>query len=164
MRILIVDDEIECADSLVIALKPAKFELQSETDPLKALELYKKTRFDVVITDVRMPNMNGIELLKAIRKFDEKARVIVITAYGELETSIAAINNRAVAFFGKPVNFGELVALLNDIQKDILNDNKLLEDIERLDSENKRLKALYSDLVMFLHKHTHYPLLKDGKN
>ena len=80
MKLLIVDDEKECTDSLVTAFKPSDYEITAENDPVKALEIYKKEKFDVVLTDVRMPGMTGIELLKAIREHDEKARVIVVTA------------------------------------------------------------------------------------
>ncbi len=147
MKLLIVDDEKEVTDSLVTAFKPSDYEITAENDPVQALKRYKKEKFDVVLTDVRMPEMTGIELLKAIREHDPKARVIVVTAYGDLETSIAAINNKAVAFFSKPINFVELVDLLQDLEKEIKQNKKTIKDYERVLKENEKLKGLYNDLL-----------------
>jgi len=147
MKLLLVDDEIECTESLVTAFKPSTYEVTAENAPLQALELYKKEPFDVVLTDVRMPDMNGIELLKAIRKYDSKARVIVVTAYGDLETAVAAINNKAAAFFSKPIDFEELITFLRGLEKEVKQERKSVEDYKQIQMENEKLKGIYNDLL-----------------
>ena len=106
MKILIVDDEETCLDDVGAALLPTGYACLKSNSSKKALKMVKTdASIDVVITDVRMPEMDGIELLKAIKKERPSVEVIVMTAYGDLKTAIASINNRAYAFFAKPVNF-----------------------------------------------------------
>lgn len=62
---------------------------------------------------MRMPRMTGIQVLRVIRQIDPEARVIIMTGYGDAETAIAAVNNGAYAFFGKPVDIAELIEVLN---------------------------------------------------
>ena len=78
-----------------------------------------------------MPEMNGIDLLKKIKEIDSSSRVIIITAYGDLETAKEAINNKAYAFFGKPINFEELISILRDIEKEISNNYNVFVDYEK---------------------------------
>ena len=149
MRVLIVDDEKEVLDDLIRALKPAQYELKAEQNPVLALEAYQNEKFDVVISDIRMPEMNGIELLKRLRQFDKNARVIIITAYGDLETAKAAINNHAFAFFGKPINFNELMELLESVQKEINGTQEQKTDYIQLKEEFDKLKQTYEALLKY---------------
>jgi DNA-binding NtrC family response regulator len=147
MTILLVDDEKDCLDDIVDALEPTGYVCKSTVNPLKAIEIYKDEKTDVVISDIRMPEMNGIELLKKIRDFDPQARVIIVTAYGDLETARAAINNRAYAFFGKPIDFQELIMTLRTIENEIDSKNKVEVDYENLKDEHTKLKSAYDELM-----------------
>ncbi|MEW6173819.1 MAG: response regulator [Bacillota bacterium] len=116
MNILLVDDEAGVLESLHSALEPAGYDCNMFTMPEKALEAYRKRKYDVVITDVMMREMNGIEVLKRIRTLNPEARVIILTAYVDAETAIAAVNCGAYAFFDKPVEFNRLMSILEKIQ------------------------------------------------
>lgn len=150
MNILIVDDEKDCLDDIITALEPTGYQCLSTTNPLKAIEVYKENKIDVVISDIRMLEMDGIELLKTIKNMDRNARVIIITAYGDLETAKKAINNRACFFFGKPVDFDELIVSLRSIEKEIEIDKDRNLDYTNLKSEHEKLQDAYDELLNFV--------------
>ncbi len=152
MRILLVDDERICLEDIETALAPTGYECVLESNPVRALERYQNERFDVVITDVCMPEMTGIELLQAIRAFDKHASVIIITGYGDLEMAIAAINHRALAFFGKPIDFEELIDLLQDIANKSAGDGDIHTDYLKLKDQYQNLQNAYSGLLSQLSK------------
>ncbi len=145
MRILLVDDEALPLQDMKMALEPTGFQIETTTKPQEAIEWYRQERFDAVVSDVRMPEIDGMTLLRTLREIDADARVIIVTAYGDLETAKEAINNRAYAFFGKPVSFPELIQTLRDIESD--TGNASASDVKRLQSENKRLKEVYQELL-----------------
>ncbi len=147
MNILIIDDDRDCVTSLETALKPTGYKVTAESDPNNALDTYKGGQFDVVITDVMMPGMSGIELMKTLREHDSRSQIIIMTAYLDLDSSIAAVNHNAVAYLNKPVNFEEFVALLARIEKEISSERKVIEECERLRKENEKLKSIYNDLI-----------------
>jgi DNA-binding NtrC family response regulator len=146
MKLLIVDDDKDVLNDITNALEPSGYSCTKTTNPLEAIALYKQSRFDVVISDVRMPEMSGIELLKEIKNFDAKAAVIIITAFGDLETAIAAINSRAYAFFGKPINFAELITTLRQIEIELQEKPQSDKDYENLEQEHKKLKIAFGAL------------------
>jgi DNA-binding NtrC family response regulator len=150
MRILIVDDEETCLDDVSAALLPTGYDCLKSNSSKKALKMVKAdASIDVVITDVRMPEMDGIELLKAIKKVRPSVEVIVMTAYGDLKTAIASINNRAYAFFAKPVNFPDLIDTLAQIEKELSEKGKPVSehDYERLREQFEGLKENYHKLL-----------------
>ena len=145
MTLLIVDDDKSALEDMVNSLKPSGFEVVYTTDPLKALEIYKKQPFDAVISDIRMPGMNGIELLRHIKSVNSNARVILLTAYGDLATAIAAVNNHAYSFFGKPLEFRELMDCLRTIEQEIHGELER-PDQKELQKEYENLKIAYESL------------------
>ncbi|MEX2445535.1 MAG: response regulator [Alkalispirochaeta sp.] len=145
MRILLVDDEALPLQDMKMALEPTGFQIESTTKPKQAIEWYHEERFDAVVSDVRMPEIDGMTLLRTLREIDPSTKVIIVTAYGDLETAKEAINNRAYAFFGKPVSFPELIQTLKDIEDE--RNNAVVPDVERLQSENRRLKEVYQELL-----------------
>lgn len=147
MNLLLVDDEKDCLEDIITALEPTGYSFFSTTSPLEAIEIYKKNHIDVVVSDVRMPEMSGIELLRNIRSFSPSARVIIITAFGDLETAKSAINNRAYAFFGKPINFSELILTLRSVEKEIAAKGDIEVDYDKLQDEHKKLKTAYEELL-----------------
>lgn len=147
MRILIIDDDKDCLEDIATALEPSNYDCNTEISAIKAIKRYKEEHFDVVITDIKMPEMNGIEVLKKIKSIDNEARVIIITGYGDLETAVAAINNHAYAFFGKPINFNDLIKSLRNIEFEIKSNKKIEVDYNHLKEEYKKMKNTYNDLL-----------------
>ena len=101
-RILIVDDEISICEVLSIALKKVGYQVQFETDPRRALERIRQDPFDVVIQDLQMPGMDGIDLLREIKKVREETLVIILTAYGTWDRAVEAMRLGAYDYIHKP--------------------------------------------------------------
>ena len=119
LKILIVDDEQECANALADAIAPAGHQCRVFCSSAQALKQYNVIWPDLVITDVRMPEMDGLTLLKNIRDIDGTARVILNTGYSDMITVIEAINAGAYGFFLKPVEIPEVMKLLQKAQADL---------------------------------------------
>ena len=105
--ILIVDDEKNTRDGLGRFLKRRHNVLAAESGPV-ALELLAHNAVDLVLSDIRMPGMDGLELLSAIRAKHPGIPVILLTAYGEVATAVEAMRDGAADYLSKPVNFDDL--------------------------------------------------------
>jgi DNA-binding NtrC family response regulator len=105
--ILIVDDEEIIRDLLAEILED--YSVSLARDGREAIEKLKEQRFDLVITDLRMPNVSGEEVVKFARESHSGQRVIVISAYSSLHTASQSISNGACAFLSKPFSIKELM-------------------------------------------------------
>jgi len=101
--VLIVDDEIALCRALERVLRAANFEVTTTTDPTKALEVITQTPFDVVLTDVMMPSMSGVDLLRMLRAYDLDVPVILMTGNPTLETAVEALSLGALQYLPKPM-------------------------------------------------------------
>lgn len=154
MKILLLDDEADCMESLAGAIGPAGHVCTMFTSPEAAVSAYKDGHYDVVISDMRMPGMNGIQVLQALRAYNPQARVIINTGYGDVETAIAAVNNGAYAFFGKPVDIEELLETLEKIESEQQQKRMTHAEQEQMASEYQRLKNAYDDILRLLNEKT----------
>lgn len=111
-RVLVVDDEQAMCELLEAALSPRGFEIQWQTSPGQALEEFERTVFDVVLTDFRMKGTDGIELCKRLVAIRPDVPVVLMTAFGSLETAVAAIRAGAYDFVTKPIEMDILVLTL----------------------------------------------------
>lgn len=103
-RILVVDDDRELLETLKDWLAFLGFEVVGVADPLKALELAKRQRFDVALTDLHMPGMSGLDLLASLKSLDPGLKVIVLTGHATLENALAALRQeQAFDFLPKPL-------------------------------------------------------------
>ncbi len=102
-RILIVDDEKDMLALLRrIITEKTKHEVMTEHNPLKAVDIIHKEPLNLIITDLKMPNMDGIALLDQIRKIQPSAAVIIMTAYATIETAVEATRKGALDYISKP--------------------------------------------------------------
>ena len=106
--VLIVDDERTLARAIKAFLTESGYEAEVAGDAEQALRLLETLRPDVVFTDVRLPGMNGIELLRRIREFDPAIPVIIMTAHGTIEGAVEAVKLGAFDYLKKPVDLEEL--------------------------------------------------------
>lgn len=113
--ILIVDDEQNTRDGLKLALEADSRKVDTAKDGEEGLSKFKKNGYDVVITDIRMPNLDGMELLKQIKEEDSSVGVIVLTAYGSIEMAVDAMKSGAYNYLTKPVNIDELEVLVDQV-------------------------------------------------
>ncbi len=104
IKILIIDDELEVLETLTDLLKIHGFWVLRAQSADEGLRLYAQHQPQIIITDLRMPGMSGLELLHEIRKTDEHTEIIVLTAYNDSEMVINALKNRASDFILKPVD------------------------------------------------------------
>jgi DNA-binding NtrC family response regulator len=118
--VLIVDDERTLARAVKAFLAEAGYEAEVAGDGEKALELLPKLRPDVVFADVRLPGMNGIDLLRRIREFDPSIPVIIMTAYGTIEGAVEAVKLGAFDYMKKPVDLEELKLLADRARENAL--------------------------------------------
>lgn len=139
-RILVVDDEDIIRESLSFVLKKEGYYVQEAENGKAAYNKLLEESFDLVVTDLEMPEMKGIELLEEIKKLNIQTAVIIITAFGSLDTAIIALRNGASDYLLKPVEFDELlikIKRLFEVRTLILENRLLRKEIQRnFDFEN----------------------------
>jgi DNA-binding NtrC family response regulator len=114
-KILVVDDEDIIRESLSYILNKEKYDVDEAANGKIAFDMLKDKSYDLVITDLEMPEMKGIELLEEIKKLNVQTNTIVITAYGSVDTAIAALRSGASDYILKPVEFDELLIKLKKL-------------------------------------------------
>lgn len=108
-RILVVDDEDIIRESLSFVLKKEGYIVEEAGNGKAALDKLLQESFDLVITDLEMPVMKGIRLLEEVKKLNMQTAVIIITAYGSLDTAISALRSGASDYILKPIEFDEIL-------------------------------------------------------
>ncbi len=129
-KLLIVDDEPDMLKLLsMIIREKTPYEAVTTNNPQEALELAKKGGFDLVITDLKMPGLDGVDLLEAVKKVDEDIPVIIITAYGTVESAMETMQKGGFDFITKPFKKEQILYTIDKALKWV-----------RLQRENKMLK------------------------
>ena len=116
-RVLLVDDERNLLDTLAKRLRQRKLDVLCADSGRKALEIVGEQDFDVVILDIRMPDMNGLDTLKAIKNVKPSTEVIMLTGIDDVELAIESIENGAFDHLVKPASIEELVDLIEFARK-----------------------------------------------
>src|SRR2546425_3720462 len=111
-RILVVDDEAAILRLLKEALTQWGYQVTGATSAAEALQALRGDMFDAVITDIRMPDMNGLELLKEIKRHDESVEVVVMTGYPTIASAVEALKEGAFDYLSKPLLLDELRHLM----------------------------------------------------
>ena len=129
-KILVVDDEPDMLKLLAMIIRDkTKYESVTTNNPHEAVELVKKGGFTIVITDLKMPGLDGIELLEAVRRLDEDIPVIFITAYGSVESAVETMQKGGFDFITKPFKKEQILFTIEKAMKFVA-----------LQRENKQLK------------------------
>lgn len=111
-KILIVDDEKLVRDFLLETLKRKKYEVEAVDSGQKALALLKEKHFDLIITDMKMPGITGMDLLKKIKELYPATLVVIITAYGSIENAVDAMHHGAFNYLIKPFSPDSIEAII----------------------------------------------------
>lgn len=130
-RILIVDDEIDMLELLeLIITDRTEYEVITTNSPLEVPDLLKKQPVDLMITDLRMPDIDGIELIEMVKQVDDQLPFIIITAYGTIESAVEAMRKGAFDYITKPFRQEQILLTIEKVMK-----------WRRLQKENIALKA-----------------------
>ena len=113
-QILIVDDELDMLALLAMIIREkTDHHVTTTSNPLEVLELVKAEDYDLVISDLKMPTMDGLELIDEIRKMDRNIPILIITAYGSSESAEEAIHKGAYDYITKPFRKEQILIAIN---------------------------------------------------
>lgn len=146
--ILLVEDETNARKGLTQFLQGLDYDVMTAMNGKEALDIFKKETPDLVISDIRMPEMDGIALLEAIRAETPSAKVILFTAYGSVEDAVKAMKKGAFYYLTKPVNLEELEFLV----KKAFSSHQLEEENRELKQELFRERYDQGRLIAQSHK------------
>lgn len=144
MRILYVEDEKFLAEAVIHLLKKEKINVDHAADGEEGLDLALKPNYDVVVLDIMLPKLSGLDILKTMRGRGIKTPVIMLSALNEVEDKIRGLDYGADDYLAKPFKTSELIARLKALtRRPALKDNKVLsfEDL-KLDLTNRTLNDL----------------------
>jgi DNA-binding NtrC family response regulator len=151
-KILIVDDEASTREGIAKALRPLGYETLLAQSGEEALKFLRDTSLDLLLTDLRMPGMGGLQLIDETKKIDPNLKIIVFTAYGSIETAVEAMKRGAYDYLSKPINLDELELIIERTlhTKQIENENQRLRErlnqqsgFEKLIGQSARMKEIY---------------------
>lgn len=114
-KVLIVDDERDVVFLIRHLLTENGYEVSEAPNGLAALRLFQTQFFDLVITDVRMPCMDGMAFLREVKQLDPSTPVIMLTAYVSFEAAVEAMENGATLYLAKPFNVDELLNVIKRV-------------------------------------------------
>jgi DNA-binding NtrC family response regulator len=116
-KILLVDDEVEFASALAERLQLRNYDVKTANNALEALAVIHTHLPDVIILDLKIPGMDGIETLKTIKKIDPTIEVIMLTGHGDVESVTEGMKSGVFEYIMKPVDIGELTVKIDNAMK-----------------------------------------------
>ena len=140
--ILVVDDEVEMRIAMQAALKRCGYPVELSHNAIDGFNKFKKNTYSMVITDMTMPKRSGLELLKDIKALDPSIPVILITAYGTIDTAISAMKHGAFDYVQKPFDFDTFIFL---IERALSFNQEQQAAIAKADSTSKKTVSKKSD-------------------
>lgn len=126
-RILVVDDDETIRSTMKAILEDEGYIVDSASTGEEAIQLTMKTTYNIALLDIRLPDMEGIELLKLMRDNVPRTRKIMVTGYPSMQNAIAALNKNADAYLLKPVNNEKLLNLIKEQLDAQVNERKFSE-------------------------------------
>src|SRR4030043_1129315 len=153
-KILVVDDEAPIREMIRKGLSQmGGINVEVAQSGLEAIDKIEKEIFDLVLTDLKRPEMDGLELLKTIKGTGPEVMVILMTAYGSIETAVEAMRMGANDYITKPINFNDLLIHISRVQKEsfLLRENRLLRmevkkkfEFHNIIGKSKKMQEVFS--------------------
>lgn len=138
MRIIVIDDEKIKRTTMRDVLLKAGYQVESFESPLAALTYFEKFGADIVITDIRMPDLDGFEVLQKVKTLNSDTEVIMITGYGTIESAVEAMKLGAFDYITKPFSSDQLLIVVSKVRRYL-----------ELEDENISLKEKLSEIYSF---------------
>ena len=153
ISLLLVDDEVDFLNSLAKRLGKRDFDLTTATEGNRTIKVAKKGKFDVAILDMKMPGMDGMELLHILKKKHKFLEVIILTGYGAIDSAVEATKLGAYSYLEKPCDFEKLLEVLKKayearLRKKFEHDKKRMEELEMLRMGSSPIAILRSLMHM----------------
>ncbi|GAB4366646.1 MAG: sigma-54 dependent transcriptional regulator [Calditrichia bacterium] len=151
-NILIVDDEPAIRESLSLILREEGYTTDTASNGVEALARVKENDFDLVITDLKMPRMGGLELFEKLKQIDSRVSVMIITAYATLESAIQALRLGAYDYIIKPLEFDDVILRIHRLMehRSVLRENEYLRqevhrkfDYSNIIGESQQMKEVF---------------------
>jgi DNA-binding NtrC family response regulator len=111
-KALVIDDDVATLEFMKFQLKDEGFDVTTAERGQRALDFVRETEFDIILTDLNLPDLNGVELVKQSKQISPDTEIIMITGFGSMEKAIEATKAGAFHYVEKPVNFDELILLI----------------------------------------------------
>lgn len=135
--ILIIDDENSIRNSLRDILEIEEYEVEEAKDGIEALTTFKRKKFDVVISDIKMPKMDGLEVLERMQALNSDTPVIMISGHGDIETAVEAVKKGAFDYIAKPLDLNRLLITI----RNALDKSSLVAETKVLKSKIQKTSA-----------------------
>ena len=171
IRILVVDDEDDLLQLLVQRLKRKGYKVEGALSGEEAIEKMKETVYDVGIFDIKMPGMDGIELLKESKKLISDLEVVMLTGHGAVETAIEAMKAGAYDYLTKPYNLSELDVIIQKAieKKQLFEENQRLKEVLQTEGAQFEIVGEHPKLKLLLEMtkriaKSHVPVLIEGES
>ena len=157
-KILLVDDEKDIREIVHLSLADMGYQVLEAEDGNEALRLFRDTQPPIVLTDIKMPNMDGIELLQKIKHENPETEVVMITGHGDINLAIKSLKYEATDFITKPINVNVLEIALQRVRDRITTRQQLkeyTESLEKLIREKTELQDHLSSLGLMISSISH---------
>ncbi len=156
--VLLVDDEEDIRDVLNVSLSDMGYSVHPAQNGEEAMRIYRNVRPLIVITDIKMPGIDGIELLQKIKSDNPDTEVIMITGHGDMDLAIKSLKHEAIDFITKPINVDALEIALKRVREKVIMKQQLKEytaNLERLVVEKTQLQDHLSSLGLMIGSISH---------
>jgi DNA-binding NtrC family response regulator len=136
-KVLLVDDEAEFSETLIKRMKKRNVDITGVRSGEKALETLDQSPIDVVILDVRMPGMDGIETLRVIKKTHPLIEVIMLTGHASVEVAVQGMEFGAFDYLMKPMQIDDLLYKIQDAHQQKIIQEQKIENIKRMAADRE---------------------------
>jgi len=153
IKLMLVDDEKDFLDSLARRLGKRDFDIITASEGKQAISLAKKEKFDVAILDMKMPGMDGMELLGILKKKHKFLEILILTGFGGIDSAVEATKLGAFAYLEKPYDFEKLIETIKNafearLKKKFESDKKRMEELQMLSMGSSPMGILRSLIKM----------------
>ena len=128
-KILVIDDERSIRNTLKEVLEYENHEIDTAVDGPEGIEMFAKGKYELVLCDIKMPNMDGIEVLEKLIEMPGNAPIVMISGHGNIDTAVEAIKKGAFDFIEKPLDLNRLLITISNAleRKDLVTETQTLK-------------------------------------